>query len=169
MKNKVKLIPWEKGEGEILADLFNHTERKYMSGRRPTPYPVEDAENWILDTLEKDGKDGVYRAVVVEGVYVGVVMVDIMPDLHCKDADIGYLIIKDAWNQGIGTEAVRQITEEAFKQLPITRLTAYVFGENIASKCLLEKNGYVLEGVLKNSIFKDGKVDDDCIYGKYRE
>ena len=32
----------------------------------------------------------------------------------------------------------------------------------------MEKNGFVLEGVMKQALYKNGQLQDDCIYAKYR-
>jgi ribosomal-protein-alanine N-acetyltransferase len=44
-------------------------------------------------------------------------------------------------------------------------LTAHVFDFNIASARVLEKNGFVLEGLLRKHFRKDGKLVDARIYG----
>ena len=43
-----------------------------------------------------------------------------------------------------------------------------VFKENIASRRVVEKNGFKLEGVREKSIYKNGIVYDECIYGKLK-
>ena len=48
-------------------------------------------------------------------------------------------------------------------------ITALVYEPNIASRKVLEKNRFVLEGKMKQAVVKAGKVYDLCIYGKYRE
>jgi RimJ/RimL family protein N-acetyltransferase len=44
------------------------------------------------------------------------------------------------------------------------RLEARVFAWNPASMRVLEKVGFVREGVLKYSIFKDGQIVDSVLY-----
>ena len=52
--------------------------------------------------------------------------------------------------------------------MDIVRLTGYVFAANTASRRVLEKNGFVLEGVMRQALYKNGQLQDDCIYAKYR-
>ena len=48
------------------------------------------------------------------------------------------------------------------------RLYALPFADNPASVRVLEKAGYVLEGRLRQSAIKDGKVRDQLLYATYR-
>lgn len=67
------------------------------------------------------------------------------------------------------TEAARQICRLAFEALDIIRITGLVYEPNIASRRVLEKNGFTLEGIMKNAVVKDGNVYDLCVYGKLTE
>lgn len=141
---KLELKPWRIEDAERLADVFNRSDRSYTSNRRPTPYPVEAARTWLEAIQERE------------------------EDVHCLDAEIGYLVTKEVESKGIATWAVGELTKRAFEELDIVRLTAFIFAENLASKRVLEKNNYVLEGVLKQSLYKNGKIQDECIYASYR-
>ena len=66
------------------------------------------------------------------------------------------------------TEAVRQICEAAFAELDIIRITGLVYAPNTASQRVLERNGFVKEGLQKNAVYKDGRIYDLCLYGKIK-
>ena len=66
------------------------------------------------------------------------------------------------------TESVRQICELAFQELDIIRITGLVYEPNLASRTVLEKNGFLLEGVMKNAVIKNTNIFDLCIYGKIK-
>jgi RimJ/RimL family protein N-acetyltransferase len=59
------------------------------------------------------------------------------------------------------------LTEEIFANTKIVKLHAPVFKDNVASIQVLEKCVYLLEGNLKNAIFKNGRFYDELIYGKF--
>lgn len=86
-----------------------------------------------------------------------------------EDAEIGYFLLTDNQSKGLMTEAVKQICEIAFSELDIIRITGLVYEPNIASQKVLKKNGFSLEGTMKNAVIKNGKVQDLCIYGKLKE
>lgn len=116
---------------------------------------------------KQEGKEGIFRAIIVDGKYVGSISVEKKSDVFCKDAEIGYFLSSDKWSKGIMTKAVSEITKIAFDKLDIIRITGIVYKPNIASQRVLEKNDFVLEGIKKNAVFKNGNIYDMCIYGKY--
>ena len=63
-------------------------------------------------------------------------------------AEIGYGIQKEYQGQGYATEAVKAISDWAFQQSHVTALEAETEDENIASKRVLEKCGFVPNGEL---------------------
>ena len=115
-----------------------------------------------------DGKDGIFCSVSVDGMIVGNISVEQKSDVYRKDAEIGYLLITEKWSQGIMTEAVGQICDIAFSSLDIIRITGLVYEPNSGSRRVLEKNGFLLEGTMKNAVVKEGRVYDLCVYGKLK-
>ena len=67
------------------------------------------------------------------------------------------------------TEAVRQICWEGFQVWDIQRIYAEPFAHNAGSRRVLEKAGFVLEGLQRQSVFKRGVVCDGCMYALLRE
>ncbi len=61
---------------------------------------------------------------------------------------------------------VRAVTDHALSQREFLRLEPPVFAWNPASMRVLEKCGYVREGVLRKSVCKDGEVIDSVVYAK---
>ena len=53
--------------------------------------------------------------------------------------ELGYVLSKDYWNNGIMTEAVSKVIEYCFKILKLNYLIATYFNYNIKSKKVLEK------------------------------
>ncbi|PAX51540.1 GNAT family N-acetyltransferase [Brunnivagina elsteri] len=64
-------------------------------------------------------------------------------------AEIGYELTKAYWREGIMSEALAAIIEFAFENTELNRIEATVMLENIASMALLEKLGFIEEGVLR--------------------
>ncbi len=164
----VKLVKWTQRIKPELIKICNDVDRSYLSNRLPHPYTEESADWWLEMVSEHDGKDGVFRAITADGKIVGNISVEQKSDVYCKDAEIGYLLLTDCWSKGIMTEAVRQICVEAFSKLDIIRITGLVYAPNIASRRVLEKNGFVREGLQRDAVYKDGKIYDLCIFGKLK-
>ena len=144
---KIELRKWTFHDKENLMAICNAVNRGYLSNRLPFPYTESDAKWWLDMVEEHDGKDGIFRAVLVDGTIVGNISVEQKSDVYGKDAEIGYLLITEKWSQGIMTEAVGQICNLAFSSLDIIRITGLVYEPNSGSRRVLEKNGFILEGI----------------------
>ena len=145
--------------------LCNAVDRTYLSDRLPYPYTEADADWWLGMVAEHDGKEGAWRAIVVDGQIVGSISVERMTDENHAVGSIGYMILTPFWSQGIGTEAVRQICGIAFRELALERIVGEVFPENLASARVLEKNGFRLEETKASAVVKGGKAMDVRVYG----
>ena len=164
----IVLKPWTRKDKDILKDLCNHIDRSHLSDRIPSPYTEQDAIWWLTMVEEHEGKDGIFRAIEVDGKIVGNISVEQDGDVYKKDAAIGYFLSSDLWGKGIMSEAVNEICKIAFQKLDILRISGLVYSKNIASQKVLEKNNFVLEGVKKCAVLKNGQIDDLCIYGKLK-
>ena len=140
--------------------LCNAVDRTFLSDRLPYPYTEADADWWLGMVAGNDGKEGVWRAIVVDGQIVGSISVERMADENRAAGSIGYMILTPFWLQGIGTEVVRQICTIAFWELALERIIGEVFPENLASARVLEKNGFQLERTKIGGVVKDGKPMD---------
>ncbi|KAA0942134.1 GNAT family N-acetyltransferase [Sporosarcina sp. ANT_H38] len=77
---------------------------------------------------------------------------------------VGYSIDKHETGKGIGTEAVRLVTQFAFEKVALHRVEAYVSPRNGGSLRLLEKAGYFQEGLLRKLLYINGVWEDHYIY-----
>lgn len=68
-------------------------------------------------------------------------------------------------NQGIGTHFFRELDLWA-KNNHVTRLELTVMCSNLAARRLYEKNGFVIEGIRKNSLLSDGVFTDEYYMAK---
>jgi len=83
-----------------------------------------------------------------------------------KHAEIGYVFHKDYWGKGYGSEAVRLMNNFAFEYLKLHKLHARVVNANIGSIRVLERNGFVLEGCLKDYHYVEDAYYDSLLFGK---
>lgn len=81
-------------------------------------------------------------------------------------ADIGLMIgDKACWSMGMGTEAIRLVTDFAFRELRLQKLTAGAYIDNAASIKAFEKCRFSKEGRLKNHVDSHGKRMDAVLLG----
>jgi [ribosomal protein S5]-alanine N-acetyltransferase len=77
---------------------------------------------------------------------------------------IGYWLGLPFRNQKIMSHVVLAFCDYAIKRDQLVRLEAHVFLNNPASCRILEKAGFVKEGLMKKFIFKDGAYKDCFLY-----
>ena len=160
----ITLHNWKTDDKLVLMALCNAVDRTFLSDRLPNPYTETDADWWLGMVAENDGKEGVWRAIVVDGLIVGSISVERLANVQRNAGSIGYMVLTPFWSQGIGTEAVRQICGIAFRELALERIIGEVFPENLASARVLEKNGFWLQEIKVGAVEKGGKAMDVKIF-----
>lgn len=88
---------------------------------------------------------------------------NIHPD--SQRAEIGYLLSRPYWQQGLMTEALNALCDYCFNSLKLNRLEADIDPNNIASAALLIKLGFKLEGYLTQRWIVNGIKTDSELYG----
>jgi ribosomal-protein-alanine N-acetyltransferase len=88
-------------------------------------------------------------------------------DWEAKHAEIGYVFHRDYWNQGYGTETVALLNQFAFETLKLHKLHARVVEANAGSVRIIEKNGFELEGRLRDCYYIEGSFYDGLIFGNF--
>jgi ribosomal-protein-alanine N-acetyltransferase len=164
----VTLRRWRLQDCRRLAELANN--RKIwlnVRDRFPHPYGVEEAKAWIEHCAGEQEPVSQF-AIEAEGLLVGGVGFEALSDVNRIGAEIGYWIGEPYWGRGIATAALDEASRRAFAGFAFERLQAMVFEWNGASMRVLEKAGYHLEGCLRRSVVKDGRVIDSVIYARLR-
>ncbi|HXV86452.1 MAG TPA: GNAT family N-acetyltransferase [Gemmatimonadales bacterium] len=153
---------WRPGDDQSLA-LHGNNREVWINLRDafPHPYTVHDARLWI--EWASGHRPETHFALEVEGAAAGGIGFVIQPDVHCCSAEIGFWLGQPFWGRGIMTQAVKAVTAHALREHGLRRVYAQVFAWNPASVRVLEKAGYVREGVLRSSAVKDGKVTDQVV------
>ena len=88
------------------------------------------------------------------------------PD-HAR-AEIAYALSRKFWNQGLVTEAVKEIIKFGFEKMMLNRIEARCFLENIASEMVMQKVGMKFEGIQREGLFTKGKYHDLKVYSILR-
>jgi [ribosomal protein S5]-alanine N-acetyltransferase len=128
----------------------------------PHPYAVEDANVFISRALEMQPE--VNFAICVDDIAVGGIGFVLHTDIERISAEIGYWLGEPFWGRGIVTEALTALTAYAIQTHNLRRVFAVPFAHNKGSARVLEKAGFQLEGCMRNSAIKDGKVLDQLLY-----
>ena len=83
-------------------------------------------------------------------------------------AEIGYWLAKPFWGRGIMTAVVAGVCRHGFEEFGLVKIVAHVFTGNPASARVLEKCGFVQEGLFRKHFLKDGKLIDAWAFALIR-
>lgn len=157
--------------GQDKASLVRHANDRRvwrnLTETFPHPYTEADAENWL--SIASSASRSIHLAIEIEGEAVGGTGVIAGEGIARYTAQFGYWLGDAHWGKGIATAAARAMATHVFVDTAFKRLEAPVFAWNPASMRVLEKIGFVQEGVLRQSVFKDGHVIDSIMYAKVRD
>ena len=168
MKPVFQIRDYEPGDAPSLAENANNPNvAQFLREIFPSPYPVETAEWWVSEGW-KGGK-GFNQAIVVDEQCIGGIGVSFFEAEQRYNAELGYWIGETYWGKGIVSEAINQFTQDVFAHFDVRRLFSLVAPENIGSIKVLEKCGFVREGVLRQAMFLRGVFYDEIIYAKLRQ
>lgn len=162
--------PWQMQDAHDLAHALNN--RKILDNLRdglPYPYTEKDAAEYIASVLQADRNSTFAFAITAGGQAIGSIGAFRQPNIHFRTAELGYYIAEPHWGKGICTVAVRQICNHLFENTDILRIFAEPFVGNCASCRVLEKAGFVLEGILHQNAVKNGTVLDMKLYALLKD
>lgn len=90
-------------------------------------------------------------------------------DYEKNTAEIGYVISKDFWGQGLAAEAARCVMEFGFENFSLSGFCAKCMEGNDASMRVMQKVGMSFEGIYKNGMFIKGAYKTIIVYNVTKE
>jgi RimJ/RimL family protein N-acetyltransferase len=128
------------------------------------------AERFIANSKKMQQEASGARLAIernTDGMFIGwCSLMNWNPDY--RSAMIGYVLDDKVWGQGYATEAAGAVLQWAFDTLNLNRVESGADTRNRASERVLEKLGFVREGVRRESCIVNGEVSDDSVYGLLR-
>jgi len=90
-------------------------------------------------------------------------------DWRHRRGDVSIMIgHADYWKQGYASEVIGMLVDYAFSKLNFRKITAGVWSPNIGCQKAFEKNGFSIEGNLKEQFLCDGEFVSQVCYGLIR-
>ncbi len=59
------------------------------------------------------------------------------------EIEVGFALKRSAWGRGYATQACRRLLQFAFEDSPLNEIVATFYEENAASRCVLDKCGFI--------------------------
>jgi [ribosomal protein S5]-alanine N-acetyltransferase len=163
-----RIRSWRPDDAPSMARHAN-SRRIWLNVRDhfPHPYTLADATEWVARAASMEPET--QFAIEIDGEAAGGIGLFLQQDVTRYSAELGYWLGEAHWGRGVMTGAVRGFTEYAFGAFELCRIFAVVFEWNSASRRVLEKAGYELEGRMRRAAVKDGQVIDQFLYATVRD
>lgn len=120
---------------------------RYITGGPPTPRDVieRDVLPFLLGRYERGDRFGAWAAVEkTTGEFLGWFSLGPPAGVAPDEAELGYRLRRAAWGRGYATEGSRALIRRGFAELGVRRVFATAYGENAASRRVMEKCGLTL-------------------------
>lgn len=167
--NRITLRPWREDD---LAPLVRHANNFNiwinLRDGFPHPYTSEAGCVWLAVAIKETRN--LFLAIEFDGEAIGGIGATFKDDVYRINAEIGYWLAEPFWGRGLVSEAVNLLTDYLFTNYPeVLRLYADLFSYNPASARVLQKSGFHLEAIHKNSVIKNGRIIDEHRYVRFRQ
>lgn len=148
-------------DAEVLVAYRNDPEvARYQAW--DLPYSAAIASAMLDDQAHLDDiplSEWVQLAIERDGVVIGDLAVCLIADGHV--AQIGYTVAADQQGRGCATEAVGGLVDALFTSTAVHRVVANLDPTNTPSLRVLERVGFIFEGLARSAeLLRDGWVDD---------
>ena len=130
------------------------------------PYEQRHADEFVAERVLAKWRRNPIWAFEKDGRVVG--GLSLWVARRNRRAAIGYDLARELWGRGLATEAVSAVIDEAFRRLPIGKVTATASAANVRSTRLLERLGMQREALLRQHWIHRGQALDEARYGLLR-
>ena len=163
---RIKLSPLDESDLDLFIEISMSSA---MMEHVYDPCTFEQANDAFIAksrpwTMDSDGWLSLGITEVTTGEKLGNIGLKITSH-EARIAEVGFMIKPSAQGRGFASEALNLIKHFALLELGLNKLVATCSVGNSNSYKLLEKNGFIREGCLKQNVIIKGKYVDDYIYG----
>lgn len=163
------LRPFRHGDERAIVKHINSSRIADRVSNIPYPYTEKDASEWLKRLEEEQTRFHYARridfAIAIDDEVIGSIA---FINIDGHKGQISYWLGEEFQGKGIMPEALRLVVEFGFSTCGFARIWGYTWENNPASQRVLEKAGFVREGVHKKEWFKNGAYHDSIMYAIVR-
>ena len=167
----VNLSEYTKEDLPLVVDLLNDWEIqcKINSGLI-SPFTLDDELEWFEQNRKnKEEFHSFAIRKIQDKTYIGGCGYHNV-NYKNRTCQVGIVINQKKFqNQGFGTEAFQLLINYLFKEMNIRKILLNVFANNSRAIHVYKKIGFIVEGTLKNNIYREGHYWDELIMAKFSE
>ena len=163
----LRIRDWRRDDLELLLRYANNPKiAANLRDQFPHPYTRREGIEYL--NYVRYAQTPLSFAIELGGEAIGGIGFKQGTDIARLSMEIGYWLGEPFWGRGLATRAVTAASDWGFDHYKVVRIFATTFAHNIASMRVLEKAGFVREGVMQRSAIKNGVVLDQVLYAKVR-
>lgn len=158
-------------DAQLVQKLAGDKDVAFNALNIPYPFPEESAAVWIATHQEDFAhhKSAIFAIETLSsGEFIGAVGLTTISEAN-NTAEMGYWIGKSYWNKGFASEAIAALIFFGFDEYKLHKIFATHLKRNAASGKVLMKNGFQVEGLLRQHIKHFGKYEDLVYLGLLRQ
>ena len=167
VNHQIHLSEFQQTDKVTLIEHLNDRDIYERTLRIPFPYAEKDAADWFVRVAKITEEQGRPCHFAIRGADDAVIGGCGFHDFQSHRAEVGYWLAKPYWGRGIMTAVVKRICQHAFDEFGLLKIVAHVYTLNPASARVLEKCGFVQEGLLRSQYLKDGKLIDAWLFALF--
>ena len=162
------LRPWRKDDADELVAALDDPDVSLWIPVIPYPYRLEDAKAFF-DLVDRESEAGrmVAGAIVAyaDGRLLGGIGLSDISSLNAS-AEVGYWVAAEERGRGVATRATALIVDWGFAELDMDRIGLLADIDNVASRRIARRLGFVEEGVLRSYLMTRRGRRDTVMYGR---
>lgn len=133
---------------ELIEGMNNSDITKFLVGV-PSPYTRENAEKWV-EECNKEPNGIFYLGIELRGEKKFIGEIGLSPmDFTKGSGELAYWLLLQYQGKGYASEALKAFIDYSFKDLKLKELEASFFLDNIPSRKLIKKLGFVRDKRLR--------------------
>ncbi|MFT5138738.1 MAG: ribosomal-protein-alanine N-acetyltransferase [Lysobacterales bacterium] len=161
---RTRLRPLSSEDAEAMFELYSDPETmKYWSSEPVTD--IAGAQKLVQADIDwVKGENALLWAVTLppsDKVLGKCVLFQL--NHQNRRAELGYVINRSQWGQGLMTEVLEAVIPYAFESLNLHRIEVDTDPENVGSLRMLDKLGFRSEGLFKDRWFVHGQWHDSAM------
>lgn len=165
------LRPFRNDDYKSFFELLQNNRKrleKYFPFTVKSTLTIDATRQYVIDRIILADKMEFISFVIVSHDHPGLIGLIFLKNLDWSipKSEVGFFIDKKFEGEGIISRGVAEVVEYSFRHLKINKLFMRIGDDNPGSQRIAEKNGFILEGKLRND-FKshDGTLLDVFYYG----
>lgn len=158
---------FEVSDAQELYDAVNASRKHlgpWLDWVNKTTKP-EQSLHFIQQSLQKaHTQEGLDLALVYDGKIIGGIGMHHW-EQDTRRAEIGYWIVADYEGRGIVSKSLTGFTGFLFDKIGLNKIEIHFVAANTRSAHIAERLGFKIEGIIRQSIMRNGMPEDVVIAG----